>query len=379
MQSIDGEHFDAAQQAAESMSQWGSETHLGISPSAGSQEPGSDSIDHAVCQSLAQIVRGRHKPHQYPAADMRTARSAGAGKERPERRASLQIKKRGGRQSGGHNASGRQPKPELSGRETTELQGALEALQAEERRLHDAVAFFGCDGLHLAAPILADLCVLQEHWHMLQLASAPHSPATPCSRLGNLYTAPAAGVQPFSNCGSISLVDHSSSWGGPGVGLAHAGAKIADVRPGLYLERLYRVARMPGQSAVHRRLLVATADGAIRSGNFQLAGKLLDRLPSFAQASVPLAAGEEVPGSSGLQDTDMALKEALLRLQLSAVTDHTDTDAGAAELLRVMDQGENTCFCEHLTCIYLLTLQAFLSVTATSTGFDASVCGCVIR
>ena len=85
------------------------------------------------------------------------------------------------------------------------LQKALGALQAEGRRLHAAAALIGSEGLAAAVPVIADLCVLHEYEHVLQLSSGAPMSSVPSSSLASAMAF--QGIQnPGSTLGAV-LVD----------------------------------------------------------------------------------------------------------------------------------------------------------------------------
>ena len=324
MQCLDSGRLDAAQQAAESMSQWDSETmsaaFLG-------------STDSVLCQVLAHHVRARQTPSQQSSVDKQTAtRTAGDG-NRSDRRGGRHIRRRGAQSSSGTSAAELTSAAESVAQSPAESEGALEALQAEEKRLHGAVSLFGSEGLQAAVPMIADLCTVQEHGRILQLSSAKKSLPAPSSRLADFATILTTGMQMRSSSSMAALVDCKDSWQDRDIGLACSGARVADIRPVLQLERLYRVANTPEVSATHWLLLVASAESALASGSFQLAQKLLDK-------AVSAVAGGQSIGTA--QDADVEVRKGMLLLRLSAVTGNTDIEESAAKLLRILLSGRKT-------------------------------------
>lgn len=319
MQCLDSGRLDAAQQAAESMSQWDSETmsaaFLG-------------STDSVLCQVLAHHVRARQTPSQQPSADKQTATRTADGGNRSDRRGGRHIRRRGAQSSSGTNAAELTSAAEPVAQSPAESEGPLEALQAEEKRLHGVVSLFGSEGLQAAVPMIADLCIVQEHGRILQLSSAKKSLPGPSSSLADIAAILTTGMQMGSSSSVAALVDCKDSWQDRDIG-----ARVADIRPVLQLERLYRVANIPEVSAIHRLFLVASAESALASGSFQLAQKLL------AKAASAVPAGHSIGVA---QDADVEVRKGMLLLQLTTVTGHTDVEESAAKLLRTVLSGRQT-------------------------------------
>lgn len=209
----------------------------------------------------------------------------------------------------------------------------IEALQAEERQLHAAIALFGSDGLHAAAPIVADVCVLQEHRHVLELCSDTQSPLAYNRRLEGYLTSSESMLR-----GSLSIasIDHTSGPRPPGLSHAHAGARIADIRPGLCLKRLFWAAAGQDRATLPQQLLLVSAEDAASSGNSTLAKQLLHE--AAALASSVEAAHRSAPVGSAASPA-FQLKEALLQLKLDALIGHAPSSASLAKPLRLLHTG----------------------------------------
>lgn len=312
LRSLDSGSPDAAQQAAESMSQWDAQT------GPLSDLCGTDSI---LCQTLAHIVRRRLSSPQQSSKARQAVRLDAAGDGRG-RRAGRQAKQRGKRLPAQFDKA---PMAEPMG-QGLESQGALKAVQAEEKRLHAAAALFGSEGLHAAVPMIADLHILQECQNVLQLSPAqpsssapPSSPVTPIGFLDSGIHASS------SNIGTL-LIESRGTWQNKRANTGTVGARIADVRPSLHLERLYRVARLSEQLPNRQQLLLATADRALCSGNFRLAEKLLGRASQTCQGSVHAA--------------DCGVRMASLQVQLHAVTDRAGLQGSATQLFNCLQSGK---------------------------------------
>ncbi len=319
MQCLDSGRLDAAQQAAASMSLWDSETMSAAFLV---------STDSVLCQVLAHHVRARHTPSQQPSVDKQAAIRTAGGGNGSDRRGGTHIRRRGAQSSSGTNAAELTSAAEPVAQNPAESEGALEALQAEEKRLHGVVSLFGSEGLQAAVPMIGDLCIVQEHGRILQLSSAKKSLPNPSSSLADIAAILTTRMQMGSSSAVAALVDCKDSWRGRDVG-----ARVADIRPVLQLERLYRVANTPEVSATHRLFLVASAESALASGSFQLAQKLL------AKAASAVPAGHSIGVA---QDADVEVRKGMLLLQLTTVTGHTDVEESAAKLLRTVLSGRQT-------------------------------------
>ena len=333
------------------MSQWGQDG----SPTS---EHFASSTDQITCQTLAHIVIPRHSSKQPPADTQRQVQPI-SGDSGSSRTSSGRINQRPGRSS----AAEKQPDTGPAARASAQPQGpVLEALQAEVGRLHAAASLHSSEGLQAVAPMIADLCILQEHMRVLdQLGSARQSSPgmscglvelLPCMRTGAL------------DLGQRSLlVGYSNGWQNVGLGRAHAGARIALVRPGLCLEQLYRAASAQSlaaghtHAAVQQQLLVASADSAMCAGNFRLAQKLLDRVAVIQPAPAASALGQVTPGAVA----DFALTAAQLQLRLHALTGQSDSEDSAAELLKLVHSGEGASFPTEQTSANKLGCQVPLS------------------
>ena len=321
---VDSRDLSKAREAAKRMSQWALPDNQ--TASTADIGPGAGSIESAVHLALAQVVKSAHRPQQEQSAGSATMHTLSA------RRGGRHIRQRGGRQGSSSKAAEKGLSPDVSSHDPSGVQDAIEVLQAEERQLHAAIALFGFDGLHAAAPMIADLCILQEHRHVLQLISSTQSPSAYHGRLEGFLTSPE------HVCGSLSiaLVDHVSGPRPPGLSHAHAGARIADIRPGLCLKRLFRAAAGQGQAILPQQLLLVSAEDAASSGNSKLAQQLLHE--AAALASSIEAPHRPAPAGSAI-DSDSQLKAALLQLKLGALNAQAHSSVTFAEPLRLLHTG----------------------------------------
>ena len=332
MQALVGNQVAVARQAAESMSQWGQDSSY-------ASEHFASSTDQIIYQTLAHIVTPRLSSKQPPADTQRQVHPM-SGDGCSSRRSSRRINQRPGNPS----AAGKQPDTEPAAQASVQPQGpVLEALHAEVGRLHAAGSLHGSEGLQAVAPVIADLCILQEHMRVLeQLSSARQASSGLSSGLVELSPCMKTGTMDLGQ--RSLLIEYSNSWQDVGLVRAHAGARFALVRPGLCLEQLYRVASAQSLAAGHthaaaqQQLLVASVDSAMCAGNFRLAQKLLDRVAVIQSAPAASAAGQVTPGAVA----DLALTAAQLRLRLHALTGQSDTEDSAAELLELVHSGERT-------------------------------------
>ena len=322
---IDSRDFSKAREAAESMSQWAlPDDHMASTAYKG---PAAGSIESAVRQALAQVVKSAHRPQQEQSAGSAAVHTASA------RRGGRHIRQRGGRQGSISKAAEKGLSPEVSSPDPSGVQDAIEALQAEVRQLHAAIALFGSDGLHAATPMIADLCILQEHRHVLQLSSDKQSPSAYNSRLEDYLI---SSEVTLGGSLSIASIDHTSGPRPPGLSHAHAGARIADIRPGLCLKRLFWAAAGQGRATLPQQLLLVSAEDAASSGNSTLAQQLLHE--AAALASSVEAAHRSAPAGSAAYP-EFQLKEALLQLKLDALIGHAPSSASLAKPLRLLHTG----------------------------------------
>ncbi len=206
-----------------------------------------------------------------------------------------------------------------------ESEGALKAMQAEEKRLLAAAALFGSEGLQAAAPIIADLCVLHEYEDVLQLSSGPPGYSAPVSSLVASMASSHAGLQTSGNSLGTLLAECRGIWQNRRDSTGTTGARIADVRPSLRLARLYKLVSPSRKSPAYQPVLLAAADTAMCSGNFQLAEKLLGRASQLSMSSKHVA--------------DIDTRKASLQLQLGTLTGQTDGDSSPSELLNSLQPG----------------------------------------
>ena len=281
------------------------------------------SIDSVLFQTLAHIVRCRSSSSQQSSAAEHVADRPGSAGGRSGRRAAWHPKQRGSRWLPNRSERGLAAEPTAQG--LPEAQGTLEALQAERKRLHAAAALFGSEGLPGVVPIIADLCVLHEYEHVMQYSSPtirssapPSSPATSMTFLGT-------GIQTSGTSLGTILVDCRVSWQAKREGAGNVGAKIADVRPSLRLERLYRLAGLSEQLPTYQRLLLATADTALCSGSFQLAEKLLGRASQLQPS----------------HEADLECRKGSLQAKLYALTGHAGLESSATQLFSCLQSGVN--------------------------------------
>ena len=297
------------------MSQWDLQTGSHSSMS---------SIDSLLCQSLDQIVRCRPSSAQHPSTAEQAVDSPGLpARDRPTRRAAWHAKRRGKMAS---TQSDRAHAAEPAAQGLAEAQGALKALQAEETRLLAAAALLGSEGLQAAVPMIADLCVLHEYQVVLQLSTAPPGYSAPVSSLISSMTSPSAGIQTSRNSLGTLLVDCRASWQNRRDRTENTGTRIADVRPGLRLERLYKLVSPSEKSPAYQAVLLATADTAMCSGNFQLAERLLGRASQLTTSSQPKA--------------DIDIRRASLQLQLYTITGETDRESSPSQLFNRLQSGD---------------------------------------
>ncbi len=317
LRSLDSDSLDAAQQAAESMSQWDSQTD---------SQSDLSSIDSLLCQTLAHIVRCRLSSAQHPTTAEEAVDSPGSpARYKPPRRAGRHAKRRG---KMALTQTDTAPIAEPAAQGLAESEGALKALRAEEKRLHAAVALFGSEGLKAAVPMIADLCVLHEYEHALQLSSAPPGYSAPTSSLIHSMTAPDAGIQTTGNSLGTLLVGCRGSWQSRRDSPGNTGTRIADVRPSLRLERLYKLVSPSEMFSAYQPVLLAAADTAMCSGNFQLAEKLLGRAAQLSPSSQP--------------EADINLRQASLQVQLDTLIGQSDRGSSASQLYDRLQAGGNT-------------------------------------
>ena len=287
----------------------------------GSQS-GSGDTDSILCQSLAHIIRCRPSSPQQSAAARQAVDRPDAAGDRTGRRAGRQAKQHGKR------LPAQSDKAHLADctAQGLESQGALTALQAGEKRLHAAAALFGSEGLHSAMPIIADLYVLQECQALLQLSPAPlSSSAPPVSPVTPIDVLKSSGMPTFGNNIGALVIECMGSWPNRRASIGTVGARVADVRPSLRLERLYRVARLSGQSPQYQQTLLATADAALCSGSFQLAENLLSRASQTCHGSV--------------LEADCGIHMASLQMQLHALTGRAGLESSATQLVSHLQSG----------------------------------------
>ena len=281
------------------------------------------STDSLLCQALAHIVRCRSgSPEQSSAARQAAERRDPAG-GRSGRRVARSVKQRGKRLLT-HSDRGLIADPAAQG--FSESQGTLDALQAEAKRLYAAAALFGSEGLPAVVPMISDLCVLHEYEHVLQHSSATIRAPAPFSIPAALMTFLGTGIQTSDAGLGTMLVHRSSSWQARREVAGNLGAKVADVKPSLRLERLYRLAGTSEQSPTHQQLLLATADTALCSGSFQLAEQLLGRASKLS------------PGSG--HEPDFECRRASLQVQLHSITDQADLERSAIQLFSCLQSGD---------------------------------------
>ena len=323
---IDSGDLSKAREAAESMSQWALPDNQTASTAYAG--PAAGSIESAFHLALAQVVKSAHRPQQEQSAGSAARHTASA------RQGGRQIRQRGGRQGSTSKAAEKGLSPQVISHDPPGVQDAVEALQAEERQLHAAFALFGSDGLHAAAPMVADLCILQEHRHVLELSSDTQSPSAYKGRLEGYLTSSSESM--LSGSLSIASIDHTSGPRPPGLSHAHAGARIADIRPGLCLKRLFWAAAGQGRATLPQQLLLVSAEDAASSGNSTLAQQLLHEAAALA-SSVEAAHRSAPAGSTAYPE--FQLKEALLQLKLDALIGHAPSSASLAKPLRLLHTG----------------------------------------
>ena len=120
---IDSSDLSKAREAAESMSQWAlTDNHVAATTYTG---PGAGSIESAVRQALAQVVKSAQKPQQDQSAGSAAVHNASA------RRGGRHIRQRGGRQGSTSKAAEKGLIPEVSSHDPSGVQDMIEALQAE--------------------------------------------------------------------------------------------------------------------------------------------------------------------------------------------------------------------------------------------------------
>ena len=308
--SVDSGDLDVAQQAAEKMSQWDLQT-----------SSHSGSIDFALCQTLAQIIRHKpSSPQQVSAAQHMVDRPGSAG-SRPARRLARRVKQHGKKVPTQPDESLAEPALQASASSL----GAQQALQAQEKRLHAAAALFGSEGLQAVMPMIADLCVLHEYEHLLQLSCEMPGSSAPSSSPASSAALLTARFQTSGNSLGAVLVDCRDGWQDRRACTGMVGARVADVRPSLRLEQLHRLASSSQQSSTYRHVLLAAAESALCSGSFQLVQKLLSRAAAL------------LPGLVG--DRDLGLQCANLQLRLDALTGQANLESSAMQLFSRLQSG----------------------------------------